>query len=590
LANISLIKAGDILYGDAIIPKFHFGFEEYYKEALRRGVTNNIVVPILPNYLKCNNDIFFTKFKLLKVRCLLEAKIGDVASEASSLCHQIIQDDSSSVIDRAWAFFYLGSLEMNEAQTSGALFDLWHTRTNNIEIESSGHSLQNARAYFLDAAMLIGASGNDVLHRAIFRSLALVTGPETGEISGESAGILILSSIGRSARKKMFQVILCKGNNTQDLLLEAFSCFDHSLDDQKKRGLRVRLFLHNLAKLVPSNWHFTAPTICISGQLLITSLEKSNIDDEFCVKTRCIFPTEKESGAYDDIVKPLDEIIMRSQQQLKGMDPSAVSEQFSKEAAKRSWWDARNRLDNDLRHLIEIVESQYFPTLHLSSDGNSIFDDGEACLPCGNLAMRFEAACDVSSPEEDTEEALKKLTVPKLKEKLGQFGFTDPQMRKLRKQEVIDRLMEEQEKKRRKLEEEQRSVPSGSKSCLFLLLDENLHRFPFEGMLTLEGKSVCRVPSLSFVYATLLERSLSKNKIAAVVDPSQTSFILDPENNLQATRKRLLPVLDSICTSRQWQWNGVTGEIPSSTFFKQALERENGLLIYIGHGKSTPIA
>ena len=116
-----------------------------------------------------------------------------------------------------------------------------------------------------------------------------------------------------------------------------------------------------------------------------------------------------------------------------------------------------------------------------------------------------------------------------------------------------------------------------------LLLDENLQRFPFEGMSSLKGKTVCRVPSLSFVSATLLEHNLSKNQ-TVLVDPTNASFVLDPENNLQATQKRILPVLENISTSHQWTWKGAVGEIPSLSFFQDALEQENGLLIYIGHG------
>jgi separase len=68
------------------------------------------------------------------------------------------------------------------------------------------------------------------------------------------------------------------------------------------------------------------------------------------------------------------------------------------------------------------------------------------------------------------------------------------------------------------------------------------------------------------------------------VDPSHASFVLDPEKNLKATQKRLFPVLEGISSSNRWSWNGVIGEIPSQSFFQGALEKENGLLIYIGHG------
>lgn len=564
---------------------------EYYREAFRRQLSSksNTTGPVkLPNYIKHESMApFATKFKLLRARCLLEATKDlneSSAFEAKSLCQEVIEDSSSSSVDRSWAYFYAGSLEMNDARESGALHQLWtESRVQSKKLHHGQNSLENARQNFLEAATLINNSGSDVLYRTILRSLALASGPEMDEISGESAGILVLSSIGRSARRQMTQSLFGKPGTCD--LHEAFLSFDHSFDDRSERDHRVRHFFRQFAKVVPSNWYFMAPTICMSGELLVTFLENSK--DQFSIKTKCVFPDESQIGAYDDILKPLDDIIMRSQQQLNGMDPSTVSTDYSKDNARKNWWDARNQLDHDLCTLIECVESRYFSTLHLRINMlDSILEaDHSDNLPCGNLASRFEAACDLSeksiSRNEDGVEELRKLTVPELKDKLRDFGFSNAQMRKLRKHEIIEKLIEVEETQGQNGNDTKNS--ERSKSCLFLLLDENLHRFPFEGMRSLQGKSVCRTPSLPFVYATLLECASSRKQMPCV-DPSHASFVLDPENNLQATQKRLFPVLEGISSSNGWSWNGVIGENPSQSLFQGALEKENGLLIYIGHG------
>ncbi|OEU22947.1 hypothetical protein FRACYDRAFT_178623 [Fragilariopsis cylindrus CCMP1102] len=129
------------------------------------------------------------------------------------------------------------------------------------------------------------------------------------------------------------------------------------------------------------------------------------------------------------------------------------------------------------------------------------------------------------------------------------------------------------------------SEPSKPDSCLFLILDENLHRFPFEGMPILKGKTVCRVPCISFVLATLREFDAdSKSESFPSVDPSSVSYVVDPENNLQATQKRILPTIESLSSSRNWNWDGVVGEIPPTSLFSQGLGRKNGLTMYFGHG------
>lgn len=508
--------------------------------------------------------------------------------EAISLCQEIIDDSFCSSVDAAWAYFYLGNIEMNDARESGSLRRLWtESRIENRSKSLNGSSIERARQHFFEAAVLVSGSGSDVFYRTILRNLALATGPEMNEISGEAAGMLVLSSIGMSTRRLLAHSLFEKPGTNE--FHDAFMCFDHCLDGTTKRDECLRQFFLQFAKVVPSSWCFMAPAICVSGELLITTVGKSTEHDGVSFKTRCIFPDEsQETGAYDAILKPLDDILSRSQQQLNGMDPDTVSTHFSKDEAKRNWWSARNNLDQDLAAHIASVERRYFSTIHLRSNSlDPIFEVAghSENLPCGNLASRFEAACDLSenneSHSENNKEELRMLTVPKLKDKLRDSGFSNAQMRKLRKHEIIEKLIELDEAKRQK--EDAANCDERSQSCLFLLLDENLHRFPFEGMQALEGKSVCRIPSLPFVYSTLLECISSRNQ-QPVVDPSNASYVLDPENNLQATQKRLLPVLQGISSSNGWGWNGVIGETPSQSFFRRALEKENGLLIYFGHG------
>lgn len=586
------------MYGDAIVSKFDSGFAGYYQEALQLHANNDWSLgrqQHIPSNIICQEqDPFSTKLKLCRVRCLLEVE-GNMGAnstqEAAHLCQEVIEDNLSAPIDKAWAYFYLGSIEMIDARKTGTLHGLWDVDISKnvvFEFADKGKNLERAKEFFFNAAASIGNSGDDVLYRAALRSLALATGPEFGNISGESAGILVLSSIGRSARQNITQALY--ENQGTSSLLNSFSNFDCSLHDGVERDRQVRDFLHLFAEQIPNSWYFAAPTICISGEVLITSLEKSKTTNELIISTSCIFPDEGSIGAYDEIIKPLDAIIDRSQKQLKGMDPSVVSELFSKEEAKRKWWDARMQLDLDLSNLIDHVESRYFAKLHLTANtASSIFSDDDSDeLPCGNLASRFEAACDVSENQKDRDEdiyeALSKLTVPKLKSKLKDFGLSDAEMRKMRKKQLIETLIERQKlEAKTNIKEGNSSTTHTNQSCLFLLLDENLQRFPFEGMTSLKGQTICRVPSLSFVSAILLERSLSKTQCVRV-NPTNASYVLDPEKNLQATQKRLLPVLEELYSSQRWEWKGIVGEIPSTSFFHDALEQDDGLLIYIGHG------
>jgi len=305
-------------------------------------------------------------------------------------------------------------------------------------------------------------------------------------------------------------------------------------------------------------------------------------------------------------MKPLDSILIRVQEQLHGINQSDVSKSDNKEAIKRQWWNERNQLDDELCDLLENVEALYFSnifdgssTVNLSdfSASNEEIDE----FPCGNLTSRFEAAINDSNDDngddaDDSEseyekkiKVLQKLTVLKLKDRLLEAGANNSKSRRLRKSELIDLLIQiEQDNGYYSESDEYTDEPVDCESdtpdnCLFLILDENLHRFPFEGMPILKGKTVCRVPCISFVLATLREFN-AKSESFPIIDPSSVSYVVDPENNLQATQKRILPAIESLSSSRNWNWNGVVGKIPPTSFFSEGLSRRNGLTMYFGHG------
>ena len=597
-------SVGDILYGDSGVLCSQSRFSDFYNKAMSLDTGRmqlNLQLPEkLPGDMKCKEaTLFFSQLKLRQARCLLQSMTVRVVNENSenlikSLCEDVAGSALSSSTDRVWAYFHLGTLRLIEARRSGALLRLW--QENSATEATDDYSLRGAKSNFLDAARF-NTMGSNILSRNILRNLALVSGPEHCKISGLSAGILVLASIGRSSReftlRSLNETIGTMAETSTKDVREAFTSFDADFSDLHRRDRMVVDFLERFAKVSPKKWKFAAPVICSSGEVLLTSIEKSSPDGNFKMRTSCLFPDGCTKNAYDDIMKPLDEIIGRSQKQLHGMDHATVTEHFSKESAKRKWWDNRNQLDTELRNLVERVESKYFPTLHLRTSSteiggsahHSIFeDDDSAGFPCGNLASKFEAACEPSddseSPDESyTEESLNKLTVPKLKARLLNYGLSETQTRKLRKYELIDMLIKEQRNERDKLNDSP-STSDSVKGCLFLILDENLHRFPFEGMPSLVNRAVCRVPSLQLVFATLLER----RSHTPLVDPFNISYVLDPENNLPETRRRLLPELESMSSNQNWEWNGTVGKIPSGEVFETCLEKDNGMMMYFGHG------
>ena len=535
------------------------------------------------------------------LECLLESD-NDSEATMRHLCSQIEASDFSSPEDKAWSLYYLGVLELDHARNSGSLQELWEEAPCGAYDDKN---IRSARDY-LTRARLYSAESSDIFTRNTLRSLALVEGPKINNNIGMSAGILILASIGQSIRRKLTsafgQNIDSVGHKSMDNLKAVFGVFDGLCKSDEERNQKIKSFLGELAARTPKNWGFVAPVMCPSGEMLIATIQKAQANpNEFMISTKCIFPSNGMT-AYDFVVKPLDSILARVQEQLQGVDPSMVSKSDDKEATKRKWWDTRNRLDAKMCDLLDDVESLYFSRIFdegaredLSSSPSPGDDLDE--FPCGNLTSRFEAAVNdsnddrVDSEEEHQEKVavLKKLTVPKLKDRLLEAGASKSQFRKLRKADLIELLIQKEtdnetnEKLKGSVHIQAGDKTNNSDSCVFLILDENLHRFPFEGMSVLKGKTVCRVPCLSFVLATLLEFQ-NGPKLLPSVDPANVSYILDPENNLQATQDRLLPAIKNLEHSRKYDWEGVVGEIPPASWFSQGLCKMNGLTMYFGHG------
>ena len=605
--SCSYLIVGDILFDDSLSKQFRQSFRAFYQEAATLMTERANVFQVKSQRLPLDIEKHLgmpvaDQIKLRDVRRLLESSHeSNMESELTirRICAQVEGSKFSCSEDKAWSLYHLGVLDLEAARCSGALQELWNEHECDQTLSSSvcnDENIHSAR-YCLSRALLYSSEASDIFSRKILRSLALAEGPKTNNGIGSSSGILVLRSIGQSIRRKLTWAFdedhATLESESFKNLKDVFSVFDGLCNSDQERDEQIKLFLGELAARTPNDWGFVAPVICPSGEMIVSIIQKTNANpNEFTISTKCIFPPRGEN-TYDVIMKPLDSILARVQEQLQGVDPSLVSKSDDKEAIKRKWWDERNRLDAEMCGLLEDVESLYFSKIFDMPNSVSNLEES----PRGNLTSRFEAAVNESNegrfdPEEERQEEidrLKKLTVPKLKERLLSAGASKSQFQKVRKADLIELLIEiEHDNQRNEKVEDTVDADNGdepitSDSCLFLILDENLHRFPFEGMPVLKGKTVCRIPCLSFVLAKLLELSSGPEPLPSV-DPASVSYVLNPENNLQATQDRLLPALQGLASSHRWDWDGVIGDIPPASFFTEAFRKKDGITMYFGHG------
>lgn len=118
---------------------------------------------------------------------------------------------------------------------------------------------------------------------------------------------------------------------------------------------------------------------------------------------------------------------------------------------------------------------------------------------------------------------------------------------------------------------------------VILILDNNLHKFPWESMPCLETLSISRLPSL----AALRDRILAAKRTAGedkqfghhVRTTAGGTSILNPSGDLSHTLKTLQPRLDAL----HGPWTNIVNRTPSEKEFEDSLSQKD-LVLYFGHG------
>ena len=308
---------GDLVYGESVNSSLQNSFSCFYEDALdyyRKIVSSNL----FETYRHLTNDrptSIGAKITIREIRCLchLASELdSETRSRVTGLCDKVKANPAAETVDRVWAYYYEAAMEIAALSQSGALRVIWSLDQRGIS-DADNQKLHNAR-HLLSSAAAIHAIGSDILSRLILRNLALVTGPEHGCTNSSSAGALVLSSIGQSFRQLMVRSLQKGRSDLSDI-------FNQSDFSETGNGI-----LDKLAQMSPVNWKYVAATLCPSGELLVTSIEK---DSTGKMSMATILEEPKmTSTVYDDVMIPLDVIINESQTQLFGMDPSTISEQY----------------------------------------------------------------------------------------------------------------------------------------------------------------------------------------------------------------------------------------------------------------------
>nr|XP_006819432.1 PREDICTED: uncharacterized protein LOC102810216 [Saccoglossus kowalevskii] len=119
------------------------------------------------------------------------------------------------------------------------------------------------------------------------------------------------------------------------------------------------------------------------------------------------------------------------------------------------------------------------------------------------------------------------------------------------------------------------------KRCpVILVLDKHVQQLPWESLSIINAskQSISRMPSIQFILSHLQERSNEHSVLSHGVNPSKTSYVVNPSGDLANTQKAFEDWFKKV-----EGWSGISGRIPTSDEYKAAL-LNNDLFIYCGHG------
>ena len=128
------------------------------------------------------------------------------------------------------------------------------------------------------------------------------------------------------------------------------------------------------------------------------------------------------------------------------------------------------------------------------------------------------------------------------------------------------------------------SLKRAERNPVILILDPEVQGLPWESLPLMREcrQPVSRVPSLPFLHALWSAHTgAGASVVSAGVAQDSVFYVLNPDNNLPETEKRLEGALKS------WtSWEGVVGKAPEKQEMKTALEGKDAF-VYCGHGSGS---
>ncbi|KAL8733851.1 MAG: hypothetical protein Q9166_001839 [cf. Caloplaca sp. 2 TL-2023] len=357
--------------------------------------------------------------------------------------------------------------------------------------------------------------------------------------------------------------------------------------------------------MIPRSWQVLTMSLSRSGQEIIVSRLRSGQGPfilSMPLDRHSLRDPDEETFGYPQAKMEFQEIIALADQSTHSTQDTSCK------GVRSAWWEERAALDARLRDLLANMEHMWFGGFH------GIFSP---CSPQRDLLSRFQVSFSAvldnhlpSRQRQGKKQLPKHINLdPRVIELFVALGdpadlidMEEPLMDLL--YFVIDILQFHGERNAydevdfdsmtistldalRQYHEAAKNVmePSAIRHTV-LILDKELHCFPWESLPCLNNQAVTRLPSLSCLRDRILQQGQRAHQAGSAVneekrlciDGRNGAFVLNPAGDLQATQERFEQSL-----SERGGWEGLSRSEPREEQMKQYLQ-ERDVFLYFGHG------
>ncbi|KAL6715587.1 separin protein [Lecanora helva] len=379
---------------------------------------------------------------------------------------------------------------------------------------------------------------------------------------------------------------------------------DLDKNDEKKRlcmSPEFADFKTDYLDIIPKTWTAISMTLSeTKDEILICKIlaGRSPFVLRLPLSRSSSLEVEEENFGFDVAMAELREVIKLTNESTHG------TQDLSQKGAKTQWWEARSALDARLKDLLTNIENVWFGGFkgifstraqdqellaRLQQSIQNILDKHLPSRRQGGRANKLvfdlqimELFVGLGSPSEmhDIDEALTDLLyfIVDILQFNGERNAYDEVDFDSIAIETTDAL-------RQYHQAVNDQIIGQTEQHTILILDRQLHCFPWESLPCMSGQAICRLPSIGCLRDRIL---IQKERTGQVKNSSATdriyanrnsgAYILNPGGDLKTTQEKFERPLQELSN-----WQRVVQEEPTEPQMKTILE-DNEILLYFGHG------